>query len=178
MTCIRRFECNDLFKMGNVNLDALTETYNISFYLQYMATWPDYFTQISNPSNTIMGYILNKAEGDGVLWHGHVSALTIAPEFRRLGLAKKLMSVMEQATNLVYNAYFVDLFVRKSNVVAIKMYQSFGYTTYRRVLDYYGGGGEQSEDALDMRKAMDRDVDKKSVIPLGRPIRPDELEWH
>jgi len=29
----------------------------------------------------------------------------------------------------------------------------------------------------DMRKALSRDVDKKSVIPLKRPVTPDELEY-
>jgi hypothetical protein len=41
----------------------------------------------------------------------------------------------------------------------------------RRVLAYYGG----EEDAFDMRKALSRDTEKKSVIPLKRPVRPDEL---
>jgi hypothetical protein len=29
----------------------------------------------------------------------------------------------------------------------------------------------------DMRKALSRDVEKKSIIPLKRPITPDELEY-
>ena len=28
-----------------------------------------------------------------------------------------------------------------------------------------------------MRKAMKRDVDKESVIPLSKPIYPQDLEW-
>jgi hypothetical protein len=28
-----------------------------------------------------------------------------------------------------------------------------------------------------MRKAMPRDVDGRSVAPLGRPVRPHELEF-
>jgi N-terminal acetyltransferase B complex catalytic subunit len=28
----------------------------------------------------------------------------------------------------------------------------------------------------DMRKALSRDKDKKSMIPLKRPVRPDELD--
>jgi N-terminal acetyltransferase B complex catalytic subunit len=28
-----------------------------------------------------------------------------------------------------------------------------------------------------MRKALSRDVEKKSIIPLKRPITPDELEY-
>lgn len=28
---------------------------------------------------------MGKAEGKGELWHGHVTAVTVAPEYRRLG---------------------------------------------------------------------------------------------
>lgn len=38
---------------------------------------------------------MGKAEGYGDNWHGHVTAVTVAPEFRRLGLAKKLMDSLE-----------------------------------------------------------------------------------
>lgn len=40
--------------------------------------------------------VMGKAEGGGEKWHGHVTALTVAPEFRRLGLAGKLMNNLEQ----------------------------------------------------------------------------------
>lgn len=48
----------------------------------------------------------------------------------------------------------------------------FGYSIYRTVLGYYSG----DEDAYDMRKAMSRDKEGRSVIPLTRPIYPHELE--
>jgi N-terminal acetyltransferase B complex catalytic subunit len=38
------------------------------------------------------------------------------------------------------------LFVRVSNKIATEMYEKFGYTVYRRVLDYYTG--ENDEDAF------------------------------
>ena len=37
-------------------------------------------------------------------------------------------------------AYFVDLFVRKSNESAVEMYKRLGYIVYREVLDYYADG--------------------------------------
>ena len=122
-----------------------------------------------------MGYILGKAEGDMHLWHGHVSAVTVSPEYRRLGLARLLMDYLELCTDkdCFYNGFFVDLFVRASNSLAIAMYYNLGYTVYRRVLGYYSG----EEDAFDMRKAMSRDSKKASVVPLNRPIYPQELEW-
>ena len=70
------------------------------------------------------------------------------------------------------NAYFVDLFVRVTNTLAIDMYKRFGYTVYRRVLGYYGG----KEDAFDMRKALPRDEAGESTVPLAEPVRPDQLE--
>ena len=36
---------------------------------------------------------------------------------------------------------------------------------------------DQDEDAFDMRKALKRDVFKKSIIPLDRDIHIDELEY-
>jgi hypothetical protein len=41
----------------------------------------------------------------------------------------------------------------------------------RRVLGYYSG----TEDAFDMRTPCSRDVGRASVVPLSRPVRPDEL---
>ncbi|WRX10241.1 hypothetical protein QQP08_002728 [Theobroma cacao] len=52
------------------------------------------------------------------------------------------------------------------------MLPKLGYVIYRRVLRYYSG----EEDGLDMRKALSRDIEKKSIIPLKRPVTPDELE--
>lgn len=82
------------------------------------------------------------------------------------------MVLLEDITEKVHDGYFVDLFVRASNSLAIGMYKKFGYILYRRVLGYYAG----EEDAWDMRKAMARDPDKKSMIPFGRPVQPEECE--
>jgi N-terminal acetyltransferase B complex catalytic subunit len=184
MTTIRRFVLDDLLKFNNVNLDILTETYNLSFYMSYMSHWPESFLVAKGPHSSsvtgttvaspIMGYVLGKTEGEGTLWHGHVSAVTVAPEYRRLGLAQTLMHEFETVC-LNADTYFVDLFVRASNHLAINMYEQFGYSTYRRVLGYYSG--ELPEDALDMRKALPRDVHKQSIIPLDHPVRPEDLEW-
>ena len=115
MTSTRPFQMNDLFRFNNVNLDVLTETYNMPFYLQYMSTSPELFTVATAPDGSITGYMLGKAEGTGELWHGHVSAVTVSPLYRRLGLARTLMEDLESTSSNVYNAYFVDLFVRASN---------------------------------------------------------------
>jgi hypothetical protein len=90
---------------------------------------------------------MGKAEGQNTNWHGHVTAVTVAPEFRRLGLAKKLMDYLENVSVELYDGYFVDLFVRVSNSLAIGMYEKFGYSVYRRVLGYYSSA-DDGEDAF------------------------------
>ncbi|KAL2510688.1 Acyl-CoA N-acyltransferases (NAT) superfamily protein [Abeliophyllum distichum] len=116
---------------------------------------------------------MGKVEGQGESWHGHVTAVTVAPEYRRQQLAKKLMNLLEDFCVKIDKAYFVYLFVRASNTPAIKMYGKLGYLVCRWVLRYYSG----DEDGLDMRKALSQDVEKKSVIPLMKPVTPDELEY-
>lgn len=67
-----------------------------------------------------------KIMGDKYLpWHGHVTALTVAPQYRQMGLAKKLTAQLDKACEQE-NAWFMDLFVRVSNKTAINMYKKMG----------------------------------------------------
>ena len=131
MSTTRRFSMFDLLKFNNVNLDPLTETYNMSFYTQYLAKWPEYCFNVTAAQGRPMGYILGKAEGLGEEWHGHVTAVTVPPEYRRLGVAAQLMDMLERVSEWD-KGYFVDLFVRESNALAIGMYKKLGYSVYRQ----------------------------------------------
>ena len=96
---------------------------------------------LSRPSQLLISarhpQVLGKAEGAEREWHGHVTAITVAPEFRRLSVARRLMDLLERISDEVYRGYFVDLYVRCTNRVAIDMYEGMGYTVYRRVREYY-----------------------------------------
>lgn len=43
--------------------------------------------------------VMGKVEGKGESWHGHVTAVTVAPEYRRQQLAKKLMNLLEDVSD-------------------------------------------------------------------------------
>ena len=96
--------------------------------------------------------VIGKAEGQGTEWHGHVTALTVAPEYRRLSLGRNMMDLLELVSDQAYRGFFVDLYVRCNNDIAIKMYEGLGYSVYRRVREYYGSivgpGGKDEEDAF------------------------------
>eukprot|EP00967_Tisochrysis_lutea_P137324 scaffold246265_cov36-Tisochrysis_lutea.AAC.1 len=190
MSTLRRFSPFDLLRFHNVNLDPLTETFTLGFYTQYLAKWPHYCFHVDAAHGRSMGYVLGKAEGrgfagkapfpgsvdpgvhPGLPWHGHVTAVTVAPEYRRLGVAQALMGLVEAVADHD-DCWFVDLFVRRSNRVAIDFYERLGYSICRHIIAYYSG---DDEDAYDMRKPLSRDVDRKSAVPLPRPIHPEDLE--
>lgn len=46
--------------------------------------------------------MIGKVEGKGLQWHGHVSAVTVAPAYRRLGLASQLMDILEMLSDSPY----------------------------------------------------------------------------
>jgi len=48
---------------------------------------------------------MGKAEGSAENWHGHVTALTVAPDYRRLGLAAKLMHSLEDISEKYVTDY-------------------------------------------------------------------------
>src|SRR5262245_56775228 len=106
-----------------------------------------------------------------------------------------MMALLELVSDSTYKGFFVDLYVRCANKVAIGMYEGFGYSVYRRVAEYYGSlgvgkGGRDEEDAFgkcfyrsgyvcqeadhwgksDMRKPLSRDPHRRSVRPNGRDM--------
>ncbi|KAF7846188.1 hypothetical protein BT93_L4919 [Corymbia citriodora subsp. variegata] len=183
MPVIRRVTPSDLYHLNLCNLDPYTENYDISFYLSYLMKWPSLFFCIEE-NRAIVGYIIGKVESSPpalqnsphyLPWHGHITALTIAPQYRRLGYARLLTRALEQACEQ-QKAWFVDLFVRESNTTAIKMYESLGYSVFRRVVDYYSedvGGSMKGEDAFDMRIPLARDVKQEHIRADGKDHKVD-----
>ncbi|KAI4167344.1 MAG: hypothetical protein LQ343_007305 [Gyalolechia ehrenbergii] len=189
MTTIRPCSPADISKLNLCNLDPLTENYARSFYFDYLAKWPSMFIVAENQKGQIVAYVMGKVEedpdfikimGDKYLpWHGHVTALTVAPQYRQMGLAKQLTAQLDRACEQEH-AWFMDLFVRVSNKTAINMYKKMGYSVFRRVVGYYSDdptGKGTSEDAFDMRKSLSRDKKKRYIRENGEnyPINPEDI---
>ena len=59
------------------------------------------------------------------------------------------MHLLELVSDEIYRGFFVDLYVRCNNAVAIGMYEKLGYSVYRRVREYYGSVGPGKKDEED-----------------------------
>ena len=83
------------------------------------------------------------------------------------------MQYLHEVSIKRHDAYFVDLFVRPSNNVAVGFYKGLNYSIYRTVLNYYS-----NEDAYEMRMSLPKDVSGELSKPLNKSVLPHELEYH
>ena len=56
MATVRPMTALDLFKFNPCNLDHLTETYNVGFYLEYFSKWPHLCKVIERHDGQIEAY--------------------------------------------------------------------------------------------------------------------------
>lgn len=191
MTSIVPYQIEDLFEANNVNLDTFTVNFPIYFYGQYLSEWPQLFYKSVEPSPNgpvCSGYMMGKIEGTKKDYHSHITAVTVAHNYRRMGIAERLCNSFKEVTeSKTYRVLFVDLFVRMNNKGACKFYEKLGYSVYRRVVGYYGNelvtnrkNISDVDDALDMRISTIVDVNKQSVRKDGRKVLvlPNEINFN
>jgi hypothetical protein len=56
MASFRRFQPSDVSRFSKCNLDPLTETYDLNFYLEYYCKWPSLFQVCEDRQGNIIGY--------------------------------------------------------------------------------------------------------------------------
>ncbi|KDR80315.1 hypothetical protein GALMADRAFT_242679 [Galerina marginata CBS 339.88] len=153
---IRVAKVEDLMGMQACNLQNLPENYMMKFWMYHAMTWPQISFVAEDPKGRIVGYVLAKIdepsdEEKNEEIHGHVNSISVLRSYRRLGLAKKLMLLSQEAMSSIYKASYVSLHVRKSNKAAIALYRdTLGFEVAKVEKKYYGDG----EDALSMRLSL------------------------
>ena len=121
---------------------------------------------------------------------GHVSSLAVLPEARRRGLARALLeqfhhhlsttTTMQRSSSSLNNQRnhpnqndriaitSTGLHVRRSNVVAVKLYETLGYIPAVTIPSYY----EDGEDAYYMQKVFERQHDERVAQDGQRQHQP------
>ncbi|KAH9851895.1 acyl-CoA N-acyltransferase [Lenzites betulinus] len=153
MVSLRVARAEDLQGMQACNLQNLPENYTMRYYLFYLLSYPQ-VSYVAEDEGKIVGYILARMADevlDGEEPHGHVVSISVLRAYRRLGLARKLMVLAQQAMVSVYRASYVTLHVRKSNRAAFKLYQdALAFRVVETEKSYYADG----EDAYVMRRSF------------------------
>ena len=163
MVCIRPAEVTDLLEMQHCNLYNLPENYNLRYWLYHMASHPQLpQVAVDEFSGKVVGYVLGKMEDDDLsqaelqkgvkMAHGHITSISVLRDYRKLGIATKLMRACHHAMKTVYKAKYVSLHVRVTNRAAFTLYKEvLGYETTSVAKEYYA----DKEDAYDMKLFFD-----------------------
>ncbi|EME44526.1 hypothetical protein DOTSEDRAFT_130535 [Dothistroma septosporum NZE10] len=160
---IRILRPSDIPHVQQTNITNLPENYFCKYYMYHALSWPQLSyvaVDVSRPKKTpydapkIVGYVLAKMEEDPIdgVQHGHITSLSVMRTHRRLGLAEKLMRQSQRAMFETYNAVYVSLHVRVSNIAALALYRdTLGFKVGGTEAKYYADG----EDAYSMRMDLD-----------------------
>ncbi|TPX38048.1 hypothetical protein SmJEL517_g00067 [Synchytrium microbalum] len=159
---IRVATVDDLLYMQNCNLMNLPENYQMKYYIYHALSWPQLSYVAEDHKGRIIGYVLAKMEEDVVESpHGHITSLSVMRNWRRLGIAEKLMSQSQKAMVEVFNAQYCSLHVRKSNRAALQLYRdTLGFLVHEVEKKYYADG----EDAYAMRMTFSKKEEAAAVV--------------
>ena len=89
-------------------------------------------------SGEMVAFVVGLVEADGM---GHVVTLGVAPEFRRRGIARRLMGAVEERF-FERGVRSVRLEVRTTNHAAQNLYFDLAYRIIRRMPRYYTNGDD------------------------------------
>ena len=158
MVCIRPARVGDMLEMQQCNLFNLPENYNMRYWLYHIMTWtmlPQ--VAVDEVSGKIVGYVLAKMEDDTgkdeKIAHGHITSISVLRDYRKLGIATRLMRATHLQMQNVYGAKYCSLHVRVSNRAALGMYSD---VLMYEIIDVENEYYADKEDAYDMVNFFDR----------------------
>lgn len=90
---------------------------------------------------------------------GEITNVAVDAKFRRLGIANKLLNILEEKGHeRGINAFFLE--VRESNEAAIKLYEKQGFKHLGKRKNFYE---KPREDALIMSKIINKENNKDNI---------------
>ena len=104
-------------------------------------------------------------QAKGKVSHGHITSISVLREYRKLGIATKLMRACHYAMKTIYKAKYCSLHVRVTNRAAFTLYKDvLGYEVTSVADQYYA----DKEDAYDMKLFFDKQA--RDVILKKKPF--------
>jgi ribosomal-protein-alanine acetyltransferase len=105
--------------------------------IAYLLTDYNTLALMAKTNSDVAGFIIAQVEVEENTEFGHIITINVARAYRRIGIAKKLLSEIE---SLLKQKGISEcrLEVREDNHVAIKLYHALGYQTIGKLEKYYG----------------------------------------
>ena len=155
----------DPISMAAMTLDDLDEVLAIE-WVSFQTPWSRTAFRYELTQNRVARSLVVRVERDLAgylcLWEigheVHITNLAVDPRFRRRGVARALLGqTMEDARQRGVELLFLE--VRPTNVEALALYESFGFSVIGRRKGYYFDTGE---DALVMEARLGAETARQS----------------
>lgn len=108
-------------------------------YMRRVVGNPDSATWVAEENEQMTGFANIEWAGVAADRYAYIQTLEVLPEYRRRGVARELLSRLEQSAQQAGVAD-IWLHVEVSNTSAIRLYRAFGYQPRGREESYYGPG--------------------------------------
>jgi [ribosomal protein S18]-alanine N-acetyltransferase len=144
---IRGVAAADLATVHRLEVGSYSDPWPRSIFYLMRGRAPDLFL-VAEVDGEVIGYAIGEVERDGGRRVGHLMNIAVAEEWRRKGLATRLLDEIEARFKGKY-ADVSYLEVRASNTPAQRLYAGRGYAIVGRLPGYY-----HDEDGLAMEKPL------------------------
>jgi [ribosomal protein S18]-alanine N-acetyltransferase len=144
---IRHVSAADLTTVHRIEVDSYSDPWPRSIFFLMRGRAPDLFL-VAEVDGGVIGYVIGEIEWREHARVGHVMNLAVVPDWRRRGLAGKLLDELERrfGERLAKSSY---LEVRVGNIAAQSLYKKRGYAEVGNLPCYY-----RDEDGLAMEKPL------------------------
>jgi ribosomal-protein-alanine N-acetyltransferase len=137
LTKIEKASIEDLDRLCEIEMKCFETEAFTKQQIAYLLTDSNSVILVSKVKGEIVGFVIGKTYMDRKPATGQILTIDVSPKHRRKGIGQRLLQEIEKA--------FKDkgvksccLEVRENNVVALSLYQKFGYKTVGRLKNYYG----------------------------------------
>ena len=146
----------DLISVIEINLKTLPEHYSDYFYESLLAELPEAFL-LAEVGGRPAGYIMCKTEYGfsnfrklGFVKKGHLVSVAVVRDHRGKGMGRALVRrAIEGVRSRRCDELYLE--VRCSNTLAVRMYESMGFSVRQRLGTYYKDGEDAFLMSIELR---------------------------
>jgi ribosomal-protein-alanine N-acetyltransferase len=148
---LREYRAVDLEKIVRLDETCFTEEFRFDrSSMKAYAEARNAVSLIAEKEGEIVGFAIVHIDRVTAGWRGYVVTLDVAAEYRRRGLAGRMMQAVEMLAE-ADGAQRMELHVFTENDGAIRFYEGIGYERVARRRRFYGADGL---DAFEYRKEL------------------------
>ena len=126
-----------LNKLFEIEQQCFTKEAFTKQQISYLIADYNTISLVAKINNEIVGFTILQLEAEDDSTFGHIITLNVAPNFRRKGVAQKML---QETESILKSRGIAEcrLEVRQDNTAAIKLYKQLGYREISVLDRYYG----------------------------------------